>query len=223
MTSTTVRSTAARVHPAPPSSPLPLMAGIAAGPIFLGVGLVQAFTRPGFDLQRHALSQLALGPGGSVQIANFLLAGALLVVASYGLRRALDPGVGAVWGPRLVAGFGVGMVLAGVFVADPAYAYPPGTADAAGDLSWHGALHSVGFAVAMLSWISACVVLARALHARGARHIAWFCLAALPAVVVLAASPALGGFGVRLVLVCAVQFAMVAAVCSHLARSRHPA
>jgi hypothetical protein len=38
-----------------------LAAGILAGPLFLAVGLVHAFTREGFDLGRHPLSR----PGGT--------------------------------------------------------------------------------------------------------------------------------------------------------------
>lgn len=223
MTSTTVLPAAARSHLVAGSPRLLLAAGTAAGPVFLTAGLVQAVTRDGFDLERHALSQLALGPGGVVQIANFLLAGVLLIAAAAGLRSALGPGVGAVWGPRLVAGFGVGMLLAGVFVADPAYAFPVGTADGPGEVSWHGALHGLGFAVAMLSWVSACLVLARALAARGDRRAGAACLVALAAAVVLGASPAVGAFGVRLVLVSAVQLGVVAAVCARLARSPRPA
>lgn len=226
MTSTTMTPRqlwTARSHDAARSPRHVLVAGVAAGPVFLTVALVQAFTREGFDLQRHALSQLALGPGGFVQVANFLLTGALLVFASLGVRSALGPGLGAVWAPRLVAGFGVGMLLAGVFVADPAYGFPVGTPDGPGQVSWHGALHGLGFAVAMLSWVSACVVLARALVARGDRRAAAACAAALVAAVAVGASPAAGAFGVRLVLVSVVQFCLVGGVCARLARSTtHP-
>ena len=217
MTVLTVPAPAARVRPASASRRL-LLAGVAAGPVFLTAGLLQAATREGFDLERHALSQLALGPGGWVQVVNFLLAGALLVVASRGLRAALGPGVGAVWGPRLVAGFGAGMLIAGAFVADPAYGFPVGTAEGPGQVSGRGALHALGFAVAMLSWVSACVVLARALAARGDRRAAAGCLLALVAAAVVGACPVFGAFGVRLVLVSAVQLGLVAAVCARLAR-----
>ncbi|GAA2556871.1 hypothetical protein GCM10010435_29460 [Winogradskya consettensis] len=76
--------------------------------MLLGVGVVQIITRDGFDLDRHALSQLSLGPWGFVQIANFLVTGALVIAAARGLRGV----PGAVWGPRLLAGFGAGMLVA---------------------------------------------------------------------------------------------------------------
>lgn len=196
-----------------------LLAGVVAGPVFLTAGLVQAATREGFDLGRHALSQLALGPLGFVQIAAFLVTGSLLVAASVGAQRAMTTGAGATWGPRLVAGFGIGMLIAGVFVADPAYGYPVGTAASPGQVSWHGALHGVGFAVAMLSWVSACLVLARRFATHGERGWAAACLSALVAAAVLGVSPIAGEFGVRIVLVSAVQFAVVAAVSVKLARA----
>lgn len=195
-----------------------LAAGTVVAPVFLTTGLVQAGTREGFDLERHALSQLALGPGGAVQILNFLLAGTLLLVAARGVRTALGPGPGAVWGPRLLAGFGVGMLIAGVFVADPAHGFPVGTPDGPGQFTVPGMLHALGFAVAMLSWVAACTVLARALAARGDRPASILCVAALPAAAVLGATPALGAFGVRIVLVSAVQLGIVALVCARLAR-----
>ena len=41
-----------------------LACGVIAGPLFMVVSLVQAFTRPGFDLKRHAISMLSLGDLG---------------------------------------------------------------------------------------------------------------------------------------------------------------
>lgn len=198
-----------------------LAAGIVAGPLFLGVGLAQASTRAGFDLDRHALSLLALGPLGFVQIAAFVVAGLLLVAAAVGMRRALGRGVGSVWGPRLLAGHGAGMVIAGLFVADPADGFPVGTPVGPGEISWHGTLHGVGFAVAMICWVSMVLVLARRFAAHGERARAAACVLALVGAAVVAASPQLGSLGVRLVLVSALQFAVVAAVCLRLARSTH--
>ncbi|WP_433787725.1 DUF998 domain-containing protein [Actinomycetospora sp. CA-101289] len=104
--------------------------GVLAGPFYVVVGLVQALTRDGFDLARHDLSLLAAGPWGWIQIANLVLSGLMTVAAAVGMGRALrvlGDGPGRTWGPRLVAGYGVGLVGAGVFVADPMNGYPPGT------------------------------------------------------------------------------------------------
>src|SRR6188474_216562 len=66
-----------------------LRAGAIAGPLYLIVGYAQAFTRAGFDLSRHALSQLANGDRGWIQTLNFALSGVLAIVGAMGVRRAL--------------------------------------------------------------------------------------------------------------------------------------
>src|SRR4051812_33053321 len=52
-----------------------LLAGAAAGPLFTASALVQMATRDGFDLRRHALSQLSTGSSGWIQMATFVLTG----------------------------------------------------------------------------------------------------------------------------------------------------
>ena len=66
-----------------------LACGMAAGPLFLAAALIQALTRPGFDLTRDAVSLLSIGSLGWIQITNFLLTGVLFIAAAAGLRRAL--------------------------------------------------------------------------------------------------------------------------------------
>jgi hypothetical protein len=41
-----------------------LVAGAIAGPIYVGVGTVEALLRPRFDIRIHSLSLLANGPWG---------------------------------------------------------------------------------------------------------------------------------------------------------------
>lgn len=99
--------------------------GVVAGPLYLVLGMAQALTREGFDLARHPLSLLANGPGGWVQTGNFLLTGALVLAAAVGLARVLRPN--GRWASRCLGGFGAGMIVAGVFPADPVDGFPPGT------------------------------------------------------------------------------------------------
>ena len=56
--------------------------GVVAGPLFLAVWAVQAFAREGFDPTRHPASLLALGDLGWIQIANFVITGALFVACA---------------------------------------------------------------------------------------------------------------------------------------------
>jgi hypothetical protein len=155
-----------------------LAGGMVAGPLFIVVGLLQAFTREGFDLRRHPLSLLSNGDLGWVQVATFVVTGLLFAGAAVGMRRVLHPGRGGTWGPLLVGAVGVGMIFAGVFVADPADGFPPGTPPGRPDtLSWHSGLHFLVAGVAYLSLIAATFVFARRFAWLGQRGWAWYSLA----------------------------------------------
>src|SRR2546421_58410 len=103
--------------------------GVIAGPLYVVASLTQALTRNGFDLTRHQWSLLSNGGLGWVQITNFVVTGLMVIAGAAGLRRALGSGRGATWAPRLVGVYGAGLVCAGVFRADPALGFPPGTPD----------------------------------------------------------------------------------------------
>jgi hypothetical protein len=110
-----------------------LGSGAAAGPIFIAAGLIQAVTRTGFDPVKHPLSLLSAGDLGWIQITSFVLAGLMFLLSAFGTRRALHPGRASTWGPILIGAFGVALVGGGVFVADPALGFPPGTPDGVPD------------------------------------------------------------------------------------------
>lgn len=101
-----------------------LRCGVVAGPFYLVVGLMQAFLRDGFDFSKHPLSVLANGPGGWIQTANFALTGLMVLAAAVGLGRALSPkSRAATW---FLGGYGVAMIVAAIFPADPMDGFPPG-------------------------------------------------------------------------------------------------
>ncbi|MER6202003.1 DUF998 domain-containing protein [Streptomyces sp. NPDC001586] len=160
-----------------------LFAGMAAGPLFLGTGIVQGFARDGFDFTRNAISQLALGEAGWIQTVNFLLAGALLIVGAAGLRRMLSGGAGGTWGPLLVGVFGLSFWAAAALPADAGAGFPVGAPDAT-VMSGHGAGHMAAGMVGYLALCAAFVVLARPLAARG--HRGWALASRLVPVAVLA-------------------------------------
>jgi hypothetical protein len=155
-----------------------LAGGALAGPFYLVVGLVQAFTRPGFDITRHDLSVLSNGALGWIQIANFLITGVLVVAGAAGIRRTLRSGPARMWGPLLIAVYGAGLIGAGFFTADPVAGFPPGTPASAVAVSWHGLLHLVCAAVGFLALISACALFARRFAWLGERVWAAFSAAA---------------------------------------------
>lgn len=195
-----------------------LAAGVVAGPLFLVVALVQAYTRDGFDLSRHPLSLLSLGDLGWIQVVNFIVTGALYVACAIGMRRVLRSGRGAKWGPILVGALGVGLILAGVFVADAGAGFPPGAPAGEPETSWHGILHGVGAVVAIDGMTVGCLVFARRFAA--ARQWGWVAasVASVVAVVVLTWWPDFDGISVRLVVASAILFGFVAALALRLMR-----
>jgi hypothetical membrane protein len=133
--------------------------GVIAGPVYVGVSLAQAVTRDGFDLGRHSWSQLAVGDWGWIQTANLVATGLMSLAFSVALRRTLAGGRGGRAVPVLVAMFGVGVLLAGVFPADPAAGFPVGMATPATP-SVHGMLHLMTSGVGFLALAAAMVVMA---------------------------------------------------------------
>ncbi len=140
-----------------------LVSGILAGPLFIVVILIQAFTRQGFDVVRLPLSLLSLGDLGWIQMTNFVVDGLLAAACAVGIWQRLHPGRGGIWGPLLVGVYGAGLIAAGVFPPDPALGFPPGTAQGmpSAPQSWHSQLHGYAFDLAFLSLIVACFVFAR--------------------------------------------------------------
>jgi hypothetical protein len=83
--------------------------------------------RAGYDARRHPVSSLALGPGGLVQRANFIVTGSLYLAGSVGLARARRSRL--ISRPRaiMIGAAGIGLIGSGVFNTDPVSGYPPGT------------------------------------------------------------------------------------------------
>jgi hypothetical membrane protein len=152
-----------------------LMLGASAGPLYIVLGLVQTLIREGFDPRRHALSILANGELGWIQVANFLVSGALVVAGAVGVRRALRGQPAGLWGPILLGLYGVGMLGAGIFRADPAQGFPPG-AEISNELTRSGLLHFVFGAVAFYALIAACFVFARRFLRTGRRGLAVYAI-----------------------------------------------
>ena len=92
-----------------------LWCGLVGGPLFLAVFLLNDRFKADYDPVRDYVSEASIGPGGWVQIANFLVTGALVVAFSLAARRVVSR-----WTGILLTLFGAGLMLAGVFVTDPA-------------------------------------------------------------------------------------------------------
>jgi hypothetical protein len=198
-----------------------LTAGVVAAPLYIAVWLTQAFTREAFDLTRHPASLLANGDLGWIQTTNFVVAGVLSILAAVGLRGALT-GKGRTWGPRLLAMYGAGLLLAAAFPADPAAGFPAGTPADYAEISARGAGHFVAGAVGFTGLIAACFVLAA--HFRSTGRAAWARYSTVTGVLFAgsfaglmagAGTPVtIVGFGVAIVL----GWTWIAAVCRHFSR-----
>ena len=148
-----------------------LGAGAVVGPLYLAVGLIQALVREGFDLAKHPLSVLANGPGGWVQTANFVISGLMVLAAAVGLARALRPdGRGTSW---FLGGFGLSMLVAALFPADPVDGFPVGTPlGPPTTISTTGLVHFGAGTLGFVSLAISCFLAARALSGRGAPGLA---------------------------------------------------
>jgi hypothetical membrane protein len=184
----------------------------------------RALTRPGFDLRRHAISMLTLGDQGWMQRGTFVATGLLVLVAAAGIRRALRGGRAGTWGPLLLAGYGGGLLVAGLFTPDPALGFPPGApAGMAATMSGHALLHTIAFFVAFISLVAAVFAFARRFAGARDRHWTLYCLATgvLP-FPLIALSEALGGNGVVLFAMGVITSAWVAALPLRLAAEVRP-
>ena len=171
-----LRTTGTRASASTRLTALLLVCGAIAGPFYLIVGVAQALTRPGFDLTRDDLSLLSNGGLGWVQILNFILCGLLVIAGAVGIRRALPAGRGSAAGPLLLGLYGLGLIGAGFFIADPAYGFPPGTPAHAHAISGHGFLHFLCGGTGFLALIAACWVFARRFARAGQRSWSRFSL-----------------------------------------------
>jgi Protein of unknown function (DUF998) len=154
---------------APVRARLPLAVGVVVPVVFVVVLLIEGLTRPGYNSWRDMGSSLSTGPGGWMQIVNFIACDLLIMVAAAALARRHPP---TAWGPRLITIFGLSLVIAGAFTTDPANGYPPGTPVAGGPQTWHGTIHDLNAFLAFGSITAAAFVFGRA-FARDPHTRAW--------------------------------------------------
>jgi len=177
-----------------------LACGAVGGPMYVMVTMAEALTRNGFDLRQHRFSWLTTGDLGWIHQSNMVLVGVLTVLLAVGVRQMLRTGRGAVWGPRLLALFGVAYIIGGLLRADPVVGFPPGTTPEMVHTTWQGAVQNASRSVSSLLLIAASLVFAGWFAAQGRRGWAWFYGAAIPTVfmALTAVGLAIGGNPVAL-------------------------
>ena len=148
MTTTTKQSTASL-----------LLAGALAGPLYVGIGTIEAIVRDGYDIRRHSLSLLANGTGGWIHSTMMVVTGLLTVVGALALRRA---GLRSRWAWGGILAYGAGVAAAGLMRADPADGFPIGTPPGLpATVSWHSFGHIIAGFIGFIGLIVACFVVAR--------------------------------------------------------------
>lgn len=136
-----------------------LLAGALAGPLYVGIGTIEAIVRDGYDIRRHSLSLLANGTGGWIHSTMMVVTGLLTVVGALALRRA---GLRSRWAWGGILAYGAGVAAAGLMRADPADGFPIGTPPGLPEtVSWHSFGHIIAGFIGFIGLIVACFVVAR--------------------------------------------------------------
>jgi hypothetical protein len=86
-----------------------LACGVAAGPFFVAVVLVEGWLRQGYQPLRQPISALAMGPRGWIQRANFFVTGGLALACVLGLPTAAA---------AFIALFALGLIGSGIYITD---------------------------------------------------------------------------------------------------------
>jgi hypothetical protein len=143
--------------------------GVLAGVVFEASVIIQGLTRHGFRIAHDDASLLANGPLGWIQIATFLVAGAMTIAAAVGVHRA----IASRWAPILLGIYGAGLIAAGLLRADPADGFGPAApAGRATHISWHGYGHLISASIGFVALIGACFLVARYFSRRSRRGMA---------------------------------------------------
>ena len=189
-----------------------LIGAVIATPLFVALWAVQAFTREGFRPTYHPMSLLSLGDFGWVQILNFILTGVLVIGGGIGLGLTLETGRLTRWGTTLIVLMGSGLVVAGVFVTDAGAGFPAGAPAGAPEMSWHGAVHEVGFVLTQVAFVAGGIILA----VRFGRNRQWAWMAACAAAVLAAILVAAVGdpetLAIRLVISATIELGLISAL-----------
>ncbi len=152
-----------------------LHCGVLAGPLFVATFTAHGAALPGYDVRRHPVSSLALGPHGWIQTANFVVAGCLYGALAVGLWRSGGRSRRNRLGAAMVGAAATGLMGAGTFTTDPVSGYPPGTPDALPAYSGTSpALHDLLSVPTFLGLPAAAAVYAREFARSGATGWAWY-------------------------------------------------
>lgn len=195
---------------------LSLWTGVVGPILFVLVETIDGAITPGYSAMREAVSYLELGPGGWIQILNFLVTGLLLILFALGFFRWMRPlmaRVSRAVASALLALTGVGLVMASLFLPDPI---------GVTQHSVSGILHNVAFSTVFFPLGLACLFIgSRLWRAKGWRIHSWYgliiglpiCLIALASLIFPQSTPPpWGGLFNRVVIIIAFAWYVLLAI-----------
>ena len=117
--------------------------------------------------------RVAASSASWLQVGNFLVTGTLVIAGAVGLARVVTTGRGRRWAPLMLGLYGLGLIGAGFFKADPGMGFPPGAPEQTG-ITGPGALHFVAGGFGFAGFIAACFIVAARFSSLGRRGWAGF-------------------------------------------------
>jgi len=133
-----------------------LLVGMAAAVVFVTVLLIEGALRPGYDPIYHTGSELELGERGWIQRASFLQLG----VGMWAFAAGVHGTTCSVAAGLLLAVFGLGSIVAGVFAPDPVRGYPFGAPSGPpAKLTRQHKIHHLAGPIMFLAIFGACLAL----------------------------------------------------------------
>jgi hypothetical protein len=96
------------------------LAGMVGSALFVAVFTIEGWLRRGYSARSMFVSELSLGPRGWIQIANFVIVGALLLWFARGVAVEFREGKASKAGPILLMVIGFSLLVSGPLVMDPA-------------------------------------------------------------------------------------------------------
>ncbi|MGH3275808.1 MAG: DUF998 domain-containing protein, partial [Streptosporangiaceae bacterium] len=160
-----------------------MVLGLAGSFAFDATWFIAGLVRTGYDPLVQPISALSLGPGGWVQMANFVVFGTIGIVTAFAWRPTLAGGLGATWYPRISVLAGAALICAAIFSQDPGHGFPVGALTPAHP-SWHAQIHNIVSYISLIATIAQLLILARRMH-REARWHGWAPAAVLAAVLMM--------------------------------------
>jgi hypothetical membrane protein len=101
--------------------------GIIAPILYVMLIIVEGLLRPGYSQVSQAMSELGQNgtPNATLQDANFVIDGILLIALAVGLHKGINQGAGSRIGPALMAVFGSANILVGTLFPLPSPFHMP--------------------------------------------------------------------------------------------------